>query len=403
MAVTVNGASPSKAQKADLRAAFELAPSAAVASGVSITGLTEANTLRFRTALAATIAGTADTFISINGDSNVMGHTTVSDGARVWSWPVVLSRLLKRSLHNKTRIAGIYGDQNSPVAYPLYDTRVVYGTGWSAASGGLQVNGLDTGGIGGLYFKGDLNATGSLAVTPEVKFDRARIWFTKYSTAGTATVNIDGGAALATMVGGNATESMAYVDISTTYGYHTINVTGPTVGNFYVTAIEWSVSTEAELLVRPMGKYGKRTADIAEASKPWSSYNALTAFASHMALFCLTINDSNNSTPLATYGSQLNSAVSRQLEVGDAVIMASPSNGTTQGLNGQYQTYAAKAAEVATALGVPFLDLGARWGQYNEAAVLGMWANTNHPSQTVGYPDIADQVDVLFRAIRALG
>lgn len=375
--------------------------SVAVQVPLGISGITAANTARFRAALAATQAGAADTTIGLFGDSNIMGHTTTSTGVRATSWPVQLTRRLRRNFFARTRINGIYGDQNAPVSYPSYDSRLALGTGWSANAGTIQVNGADTGGLGGLFFLGASGAAGSLSITPEVRFDTARIWYTRYAASGTFTVNVDGGAALATVASASATESLSYVDVTCPYGYHTINITGPTGGPAYIEAVEWGVSTESELLIRPFGKYGKRVADFNEASKPWSAKNSMAAKSCNLGIICLVINDSNNATPLATYGSTLQSIVQQQLTVGDAVIMLSAPNGTTAGLNGTYKTYADRAREVAATLGVPVFDVGARWGEYNEANVLGLWADINHPSAATGYPDIAEFVEHGIRALAA--
>ncbi len=355
-----------------------------------IVGLTSTNVAKWRAALTAMNAGTRSARLAVMGDSNTMGHTTTSDAKQKTAWPNKLVKYLPEYFDHAFN-AGLFGDQLSPSAYGTYDTRTVLGTGWTQEE-------TNEGNLGGSFFKATTSATGYLAFTPRTKFDRVKIYHTQYSTGATSVpVRLNGVTSLGNLDGNDATSQVAKTQFSVTLGFNTIEIGPPVGGNIFISGIEIWDSTRPGIGVFQFGQYGDEPSDFVDAGFPWSPLNLFDDYAPDLTIIALIINSSNRDTNTATYEANLLTMITTpQANNGAVFLLISGQNGTTNGLDGTFETYADIVRSIAEDLQLPLIDFYHLWTSYHFANDMGWVADTNHASDA-GYDDMARKIAEAIR------
>ncbi len=364
---------------------MQSADQAAMREAVGLSGSSSLDLPIWSSALTDAAAGTRSARLAVIGDSNAMGHTTSSTGARIGAWPNKLTKYLPEHL-GYVRNAGVFGDQKSPVSYPTYDGRMVLGSGWAAATANENT-------LGGQFFSATTATSGLLEFTPNDSFDRFHVYHTAFSTGGDSVdVTLDGGGSIGTLDGRDAVSQVVKTTFDVAEGIHTIQLGAPLLGSFYVLGIECERTDRTGVSVFQFGWYGARTDDISASGFPWSPLNAIDDYAPDLTIIALTINDAKDGKSLVTYTAELQSIVdAAQLAGSDIILMASHQPGTTAGLDGTYETYRDAARGIADAEGFPFLDFFDLFGSYAQSDDFGRTADLNHLTVD-GYDEVAEIV-----------
>lgn len=340
-----------------------------------------ANRLNYRKAMAKVLSGGRARLL-IAGDSTTVGAGAGTNGtgatglvgARTKNWPTQLAAALTAAgipAWNQS----VWGDQNVGSAgetYNSYDPRV------SPGSWGNQF--LNT--LGGKAWTVS-SAAAAFAFTPTMTFDRFDVYTVQNSGLGSITVNVDGGATLAT-INEAGSASVVKTTVTCTRGTHTINVVSSSSTAVYLLGIVPWDSTLGGLDIIQCGHWGGSMGNIANNANPWeaSSSTLLNAIAPDISLVQLTINDANGGTALSTYTSQLATVESALgAASGDVILMsglltnnAATTNGTLAGMVSAVSARAAAQSRL-------FADLGSRCGSFAAMNAAGfMYTDGTHGS-----------------------
>lgn len=206
----------------------------------------------WRAARGKVIAGTADAVICCLGDSKTFGRGSNAadyNGCKAKAYPRQLASLLT-SAGVAARESSIMGTGRAGLAnFLLAETRVAVGAGWAE---------FTSDSVGGFMLWNNTD-TSTLAFTPTQTLDTIEIWDSTNSTQGAWTVNVDGGAALATVSAGAGGNQLRKTTVNPTRGTHTINIqrTG-TGGYIIIPAIVTRDSLARSVLVHNMGSSGSQ-------------------------------------------------------------------------------------------------------------------------------------------------
>lgn len=162
------------------------------------------------------------------------------------------------------------------------------------------------------------------------------------------------------------------------------NVTWASGGNVFV--LGWNAYNSATKQVS-VQNLGRSSAVVAAIATPWATAaSCLTALGTDLAVIKIGINDWLQSTSVAAFTASLNSLVQSAKTVCD-VGLVSPQYSSTAPVD--QTAYTAAVAAIATANGIPYVDLNGRWGGFANANADGlMVADGVHPSN-YGYMDEA--------------
>lgn len=333
---------------------------------------------KWRKALAKVRSGGGRAKLALIGDSTTMGAGSTgasTNNAIVKSYPTQLAALL-----NSYHVGALASSSWGIALLPATDPRVVYGTGWVQATAVAS--------LGGPMASCPNTATTALAFTPADQWDTCDIYYAKNSGLGTFTVNVDGGATLAT-VNANATSGFAKETISTTLGSHTVNIArNGTGGTIYIAGIHCYNSAENVVDVFNLGWYGSKVSQWHVTTNGWSTGNALPILAPDLSVICLTINDWNAATDTSAYTASMQALIDVAKTTGDVILMTGVPSSTSSASVEQQATYNAICASLAASNDIQIIDLTERWGSYVESNALGYYADGLHPL-AIGYADIA--------------
>lgn len=349
-----------------------------------------ANLTKWRAGLARVRSGKGNAKIAVIGDSTTVGAgsgvsgTGELVGAFPNSYPNALVALLNAAgvtASNNSIFGEEYVSLRGGTSYPLYDTRVTLGTGWTATG---------STGFGGCAFAFTGATPGTWSFAPAGAIDTIVVQYISLPGHGSMTVNVDGGASLGT-VNTNAASGVANQTFTVTKGVHTINFVAAGNGSIQFTSVIAYDSTKSQVLICQGGIYGSTTNDWITATSPWSPFFASTNIAADLSIICLTINDSNNGTLPATYQAQLQAIITQAMLSGDVILMTGVPSNTVQATNGTLAQFVAINYTLARQLNIPLIDLTARWGSYASSSLLGYYGDILHPS-AMGYQDVAQGV-----------
>lgn len=321
------------------------------------------------------------------GDSTTAGYgagtggTGMLNAARARCFPVRTAQILDRGFV-ETNADTIWGSQNydSLVTYNAYDPRVVLGTGWSMAGGGT---------LGDNFFRFTGGATGTLAFTPTLSFDKIEVWYYRASGQGSFTVNVDGGASLGTVDTDGATGFVS-TTLTCSAATHTINLNAQADGDIYIGGVVPYLSTETGIDVIVAGWSGAFAATMDDAGA-FGPLTALRALAPACTVINLTINDSNAGTDLAAYTAAMELIIAAAQESGDVILMVGPPSNTAAATNGQLDDYIAVLNTLALRYGCVVVDLKERWGSYDAVQSYFPYVDTLHP-RAAAYADVGQAV-----------
>lgn len=226
-----------------------------------------------------------------------------------------------------------------------------------------------------------------LSWTPPHAFDRITITYLRNTTLGTASVNVDGGASLGSIVSAGSA-GMGTATFSCTEGLHTVNITLTTAGTgFYPHSIRcWSTARPSIDIVNA-GWGGATAATWTDTASAWSTKNALilNPLGADLTIIKLMTNDVNGATTVGTYQTQMTDLITAVKQGGSSVIVLSNDPIDSGNVyNGKQATFIAALRDtVCPQLDVPFVDLNAYMGPYFEQPAAQVY-NSLHPSET-GY------------------
>ncbi|MET3835922.1 lysophospholipase L1-like esterase [Brevundimonas sp. UYEF29] len=283
------------------------------------------------------------------GDSVTQGYGAVSGGwtpnGRAGAWPERLAAMMSgRGLPaSATSVAGAGAADGASGGYSAYDPRVTLGVGWG-------VNALT--GMGGKLFSGAGSSTGVWSFQPDRPVDRFDLWAVTNTALGVLTVETDGAVRATVNTTKAAAMEVATVAFPETAG--PVSVRWASGGAVFIAGgVAWRSDVKRARVINA-GWGGARIADWITTDQPYRAYGAIPAAAPDLSVVCLTINDWNAGTAVATYKAGLVTLVDRCLTTGDVLLMTGCPSDPAQG-KASYATQSAirdAAFEVASTRGL---------------------------------------------------
>jgi lysophospholipase L1-like esterase len=350
---------------------------------VGFHNFTGTNLANWQAALAAQERGVSNAVIGCLGDSTVAGQGATSNelasNAKSLSWPTQLARLIPNGSWSS-----VWGDNNVTAAaghVHSYDARLDR-SGWTINY--IEASGTLCGG----FFKGH-PAANSSSFTPTNAIDTIEVWYAQSPGNGIFTIDVDGGAPLATV---NCAGSNAFMKATArcALGAHTINVerTSGNANDVYLTGLRAYDSAVKEVSIYNLGGCRWGTADFVVESDPWSTLPAVTAIAPNLVIFeAGIINDWDDKIPLPTFASRIKTVIDALKAIHCDVILMSvaPSKAGVFASYATQEAYVASMKTLAYETDVPFIDV---WNLFGGTWQEGAMFDSLHPNR-VGYELIA--------------
>ena len=369
---------------------FNTLAASSLTIGSGISGLTAKNTLHLRAGLANVRSGLAPLKIAFVGDSTTLGFGgggSLDTGGKAASYPTRFSQILTgRGIPSQTD--SWFGQGAVSGNYSLYNPLVTVLSGFTADVG-IQT-------VGAAGFKS--TATGSvLSFAPVAAFDTMDIFTLNNAGLGSFTVNVDGGATLATV---NTSAGGTYVKntVSCSLGIHTINCT--TTSNSYtnIAGIAVRASGTPRVECYNMGWDSSAAGQWASPST-WSPIQGLATIAPNVTFINLTINDINSTSALnANYTNYLQTIITQSLSTGDAILMiGNPCNNSkwTTGSPSLANQYGNVVYALAQSNNIQLVDITQRFSSFASWNSVAPYYDTLHPG-ALGYADIAAALSLIF-------
>lgn len=347
------------------------------------------NTLHLMAGLARVRDGTGRLIIACGpGDSTTAGTgaatgTSGQVGAYPLSWPAQFQSLLAARF-TTTGSNSLFGQINrGVVTYASFDTRATFGSGWAASTFTS---------IGPMW--ANSTTTNALSFVPADSFDSIDVFYTSNTAPAQATftVNVDGGAALAT-VDANVTAALRKLTITgIALATHTINIQRTGAGGILnIAGIVAYNSTAPGINIWNWGDHGTKAATWSASTGVWSLVNSLGTYAPDVMIYGLGIND-EDVTDHATFKTQVQTIVTKQLLTGDCIIaIPNPVNPAANTQAGQNDIRAA-LLEIATTNNLPVIDRTLEMVSYASANANSWMYDNLHPNQA-GYAVVAALVN----------
>lgn len=269
------------------------------------------------------------------GDSVTQGYGAVSGGwtpnGRASAWPERLAAMMSgRGLPaSAASVAGAGAADGASGGYSAYDPRVTVGAGWG-------VNTLT--GMGGKLFSGAASSTGVWSFQPNGPIDRFDLWAVTNTALGVLTVETDG--LVRATVNTTKAASMEVTTVAFPETTGPVSVRWASGGAVFIAGgVAWRSDVKRARVINA-GWGGARIADWITTDQPYRAYGSIPAAAPDLSVVCLTINDWNAGTAVATYKAGLGTLVDRCLTTGDVLLMTGCPSDPSQGK----ASYAAQAA-----------------------------------------------------------
>lgn len=332
-----------------------------------------ANFRKFRAALAKTRRGTSNTKIACVGDSTTRGQGSGTTTAQALNgWPVQLSAQLASALGMTAGWQNLFGQGNATLT--SFDSRV-------GMTGTFTTSSVS---FGGNVFR--MAAAATLAFTPTVNCDTFDVYSVN-NGVGQFTINLDGGATLAT-VNTTADGAIVKTTVSGSLAGHTLNMVWVS-GTPYILGCDCYATGTKQISVWNGGW-------LSSTSVNWASnvgnFNPSAALQNYLlpdlSIIDIGINDWIAVTDIPTYKAGLQTVISACLATGDVILKTpAPSQITVTDLATQ-RRYVQAMYDLAQANNVALVDGFYRFGSYEIANPLGFYTDNKHPTAT-GYADIA--------------
>jgi lysophospholipase L1-like esterase len=346
-------------------------------SAPAIYNLKPSNLKKWRKALGNVRTGTANARVLCVGDSTTRGLGGAASNANIAQkcYPAYLADILSGQV--TTGKQSFFGSGN--LVLPTIDTRVVI-TGGTTTATNLTLGGSMV----------QLTASGhTLTFTPTTNIDTIDVYYSKTGTTASFTVNVDGGAALAT-VNTNGTAGVYKQTVTTTLGAHAINCVWAQ-GTNYILGIEAYDSTRKQVSIWNMGASGARSTDLADTSAGYAELNALLAYAPDLTILDCGINDMNNGVTVDAHRTNMQAVITAAKTSGDVIIKVPAPSSVAAIPQATQDTFAAAMYALAEVNDLPVIDLRQRLASYEDANAMGLYYDTLHPN-ALGYADIAQVV-----------
>jgi len=346
---------------------------------------------KWRLALGKVQVGQARAKIAVLGDST-SGGALANAGASIQAFSV--ASLLAAALSArgyKTNRGSIFGDNEFGVdagTTLAYDTRLSMGAGWTTAA--------TRAGAGGRYFINNSNAN-PLALTPVAAHDSMRITYWQNPTTNAVVTLQAGGVAQGADVDTKGTISIQSV---TRTGYALAVQSAGLIKSAVdstaarVLSIETWDSTTPAIDIFNWGNSGWATSDWTNSSSVVNSFPAIAFYAPDLTIIDLTINDSSQSIPVATYKTRLQSIIT-QCQLSGDVILVTGNPGNTANVLANQAAICQANYEIALANNVPHIDIQTLWESWAAANAAGFITDTLHPLK-VG---LQDKVNTMMQFI----
>lgn len=360
---------------------------------------TTQNTQRLRAAIARVRSnrGSATMKVAMVADSCFAGYDGVGvnsgyPGGRAYSVPVQLAAILSAK-GLAAQADNMFGNNNvgNAAAYTAYYPAAVL-TNWPPT----VLTSVPS--LGAFSFQ-STTLGANIAFTPVTAFDTIDVYFLQAAGNGSFTVNVDGGATLATIATAGGSAYVKQTISGVTHGTHTINLTTTSATTTFVNAVCVRDSTIPRVEIYNMGFDAVTAAIYATTVGSWNLRVALPVVAPDLTIIQLTINDINLNTGVSTYTAATQALISAALVSGDCVIAVGNPCGPANWNNGINVGYQNALYALALANNIPLIDITARWISYAAANAVMPYFDTSfllHPGG-VGYADIASVHSLLFQ------
>lgn len=233
--------------------------------------------------------------------------------------------------------------------------------------------------LGGHAFKAA--ASGAvLQYTIPGNADSVDIYTADSNGNGSFTVQIDGGATLATINTSNATHRINKTTVTFTRGSgRVLTCTTTSASTTFIAAIVPYDSVAGGLELLQACWYGSKAVDHISDVEPWHPMNELSSLTPDATIVQLTINDSNAGTAVADYASALSFIAGKITAAGsDAIWMTGIESNNAASTNGTLDALCQAVKDRATADSKLLIDLRAMLGPYSKTNGLGWMGDNNH-------------------------
>ena len=278
----------------------------------------------------------------------------------------------------------------SPLVVTAADTRWSVGTGWSQVVGQFVWAALSP-----TYVCAAGAAANTLTFTPSGGFayDTFTIWYLRVPGGGIFHAGIDSGSQTAQSTSGAIGVASVTItgSVATNHVLNLGNNTG--AGTATIIGVEPSLSTQPTMRIANVGVSGATTINWTNQLHAGAGpLDCIEAYAPDVTIINLGINDADTGVTPAGYIANLTTLVAACQGSGD-VIVASPIPSEIGAGNPAIQAqYALELPQFCYQNNCKFLDLFNQWGGvagYAKLNPLSYYWDGFHPSQNVGYPDVA--------------
>lgn len=317
---------------------------------------------KFHAGVGRVLAGTGDCKVAFIGDSTTVGAGTT--GGATKSPP---ARFAARYTGAPTRYGSTWGPLGSGGPW---DGRLTVGAGWTTGVS-FNSNGL---GAGGFYTN---TGGGTLSFTPAAAFDTIKCWYLRLSAKGTVTVNVDGGASLGSINGAGASALLSQT-FTCSLGTHTVNVSTPTGGDFFLMGIETYVASTKAIHVYNMGFVGAGSGSFNQSGQVYTTVESIATYGFDLSIINLSINDiKDNLISESTYASRMSTLIGACASTGDVILCMGNRTSSGPDTDLRYGNFKSSLAAVRPInLAIPD-----RWGNFTSANGLGfMNVDGVHPN-----------------------
>jgi hypothetical protein len=383
------------------------APIGTTTQNRGISNFTLQNTQKLRMGMARIRSGpfVGSTFkIACVGDSVMNGYDAVSTnslypGARPLAIPQLLANAILNLKGLPSQSDSWFGNPPTGAAAALvaYDTRL--------ALTNFTTTGV--GGPGGSALESVTNGA-NIAFTPSsgFPFDTIDVYSIQQAGGGSFTVNVDGGATLATI---NTAGAAAYIKttVACARATHTINATTTSTSDTQIFGMAVRDSTVSRAEVYNLAVNGVTAQSYAFIFSGRGAIVGIPAIAPDLSFINLTINDIVNVTEsVVTYTANMQAIINACVASGDVILIvgnpvsaANQTNGVGQGyINAVYALAAPGGPNGVN--GFPIFDNIISMGTFANANTLSPYYDTNNPSLHPGriwYADIAAGMSQFFQ------
>jgi lysophospholipase L1-like esterase len=324
--------------------------------------------------------------IAFMGDSTTAA--SYSDGTQAGLLAQAIPQQVANLLNNTGLLSGYvnkhvwWGNGFNGSSIPTYDPRWTLNTGWASASlGGNTSISSTSANINAAVFQPALDSGET--------YDTVDIYYIKNNFAPSVTVTI-GGIPQGTVLNGSGTSSTLIkqtYSVTATSGAVSMAKTTPDATRFDILGVVCYKSNKKQIDVYNYGSSGKKVGDFSSASAyAWGLYNALwDSIIPDLTVINLTINDTLQSTAIATYTSQLQAIITKAKSVGECILMTGLPQSSTYSTQ-QSLIYQA-VRDLAASNNVLIIDIGYRW--VNQTISSNFYAADFVHGNAAGYADVA--------------